>query len=121
MKTEHPEYLTDLGKEIFDEIKQHVKDKGIYMQVDDLQIGMLANSFDLYMSSAKEIKAKGATQKPDKGGWDQVSPHYTVMRNEYQNVLKHSVKFGINAGDRERIFKGKLNIKPKPNPSGGLD
>ena len=76
------------------------------MEVDQLELVMLANSFDLYFDNAKTCNQTGATQSPKGGGWDQVRPEYTVMKNEYQNILKHSCKFGLNPGDRAKFFKG---------------
>ena len=33
------------------------------------------------------------------------------MKNEYQNILKHSAKFGLNPGDRAKIFAGMKSKK----------
>jgi hypothetical protein len=42
------------------------------------------------------------------------------MRNEYNNILKHAPKYGLNPGDREKIFGG-LKKKKKKDPNEGLD
>jgi hypothetical protein len=53
------------------------------------------------------------------GTYELLRPEYNIMKNEYANVLKHSAKFGLNPGDREKIFK---NIKPpKKSITEGLD
>lgn len=74
---------------------------------------MLANSFDKYSKNAAYCRDHGDTQKPSDGGWDQVRPQYTVMKNEYQNILKHSPKFGLNPADFDKIFKGSNKPKKK--------
>jgi len=69
---------------------------------------MLANSFALYAENAKYCNENGIkmTITTEKGGeYSQICPEYTVMKNEYQNILKHSGKFGLNPGDRSKIFK----------------
>lgn len=105
------EFLTERGKIIFDSIIGNCKKYGIN-DADNFEIAMLANSFDLYAKNAAICNKKGTTQKPKEGGWDQVRPEYTVMKNEYNNILKHSGKFGMNPADRERIFS-KLKEAPK--------
>jgi phage terminase small subunit len=42
------------------------------------------------------------------------------MKNEYQNILKHSQKFGLNPESRAKIFKGMLKKKAK-DPGEDLD
>ena len=52
----------------------------------------------------------------DKGGvYEQIRPEYTVMKNAYGNILKHAGKFGLNPGDRDKIFKG---LKDKEKKKG---
>lgn len=113
-------FLSDRGKEIYNLILGHCKALGVDNSIDVFELAMLANSFDKYAVNAEYCRDYGDTQQPEKGGWDQIRPEYTVMKNEYQNILKHSAKFGLNPGDRAKIF-GKLKPKEKPDPSQGLD
>lgn len=99
-------FLSPTGKQIYDAIFKHCKDNGIVKDIDTYELSMLANSLDLYFTNAKFCQKNGTTQKPKDGGWDQVRPQYTVMKTEYQNILKHSPKFALNPGDRARIFNG---------------
>src|SRR5687768_9089591 len=108
-------FLSVDGRLIYEAILQHCKDNGIQKDIDTFELSMLANSFDLYSINAKFCKKHGTTQQPEKGGWDQIRPEYTVMKNEYQNILKHSSKFGINPGDRAKIFNG---LKQKEKKKG---
>lgn len=86
------------------------------MDIDHLEMAMLANSIDLYSKAAKYCLDNGVkfTITTEKGGsYEQICPEYTVMKNEYQNILKHSSKFGLNPGDRAKFFKGLDDKKGK--------
>lgn len=98
-------------------------------EVDDIELSMLANSYDLYFRMAQYCNDHGVTMSFDKkqaekntgveladdeademkaktgGAYQQIRPEYTAMKNEYQNILKHSSKFGLTPGDRAKIFK----------------
>jgi hypothetical protein len=127
---DYAEFLNEKGKIIFDSIKENCLKLGLW-DADDFEIAMLANSFALYAECAdycnrwgvsmqfKQSK-KGANMddeddlavdeqeasgKPQAGIYQQGLPEYTVMKNEYGNILKHSGKFGLNPGDRARLFK----------------
>lgn len=108
-------FLSAAGLVIYTAILNHCKDNGIDKDIDTFELSMLANSFDLYSINAEYCRDNGTTQSPEKGGWDQIRPEYTVMKNEYQNILKHSSKFGLNPGDREKIFNG---LKQKDKKKG---
>jgi phage terminase small subunit len=102
------DFLTENGLFIFKEIEKHCKEKLKMYAIDRFEIAMLANSFDLYGESAKVCNERGVSMSftNDKGGvYEQIRPEYTVMKNEYGNILKHSGKFGLNPGDRDKIFK----------------
>lgn len=108
--------MNDEGRTIFDAIKKHCKDKLKMMDVDDFELSMLANSLWLYADNARYCNDNGVSMTfvTEKGGtYEQVRPQFTVMKNEYQNILKHSAKFGLNPGDRERLFKSLSGKKDK--------
>jgi hypothetical protein len=106
-------FLSPEGELILKMILDHCKDCALPVERLTLEASMLANSFDKYAKNAAYCRDKGDTQKPTDGGWDQVRPQYTVMKNEYQNILKHSPKFGLNPMDFEKIFKGSNKPKKK--------
>jgi len=86
------------------------------VDADKFEMAMLANSFDLYSENAKVCNEEGVSMEiiTEKGGvYRQIRPEYTVMKNEYGNILKHSGKFGLNPGDRDKIFKGLKEEKKK--------
>lgn len=94
-------YLTETGQLIFDEIEKHCKDRMKIFDIDRFELAMLANCFDTYSRMALYCKENGF-----RNGYEQICPEYTVMKNEYSNILKHSSKFGLNPGDRAKFFKG---------------
>lgn len=109
-------FLSDEGSLIFEALRKHCRVKYKMEEVDDYELSMLANSFALYADSAKHCNTNGVkmTIITEKGGeYSQICPEYTVMKNEYANILKHSAKFGLNPGDREKIFKGIKKEKEK--------
>lgn len=101
-------HLSDKGKLIYDRLAKHCREKLEMQDIDDLELSMLAYSYALYFEMAELIKTYGVkfTMTTEKGGeYEQIRPEYTVLKNEYQNILKHSSKFGLTPGDRAKIFK----------------
>jgi phage terminase small subunit len=116
---EYLDFLTVRGMSIFRAIKNHCRKYGI-TEIDHMEMAMLANAFDLYAVNAKKCLDIGYTQHPEKdGGWDQVRPEYTIMKQQYDIIMKHSGKFGLNPGDREKIFSKLKN--PKDLKKAGFD
>ena len=132
------DFLSKNGLSIFKELEKHCKEKLNMYDVDRLELAMLANSFDLYQKSAKYCLDNGVSMSfPAKdapadfedldedekesvresksmksgGVYQQIRPEYTVMKNEYQNILKHSPKFGLNPADRKKIFNIVKEVK----------
>lgn len=112
MKAE--DYLSDGGKVIFQIIHGHCDRLGVSNDIDTFELSMLANSFDMYAESARICNSKGVSQKT-KTGYSQVRAEYTVMKNEYQNILKHSPKFGLNPQDRQKLLKDIKQPEKKPD------
>src|SRR5688572_13416862 len=110
------DFLTKNGLLILKEIEKHCKEKLKMVEADKFEMAMLANSFDLYADNARVCNEEGVSMEivTEKGGvYRQIRPEYTVMKNEYGNILKHSGKFGLNPGDRDKIFKGLKDEKKK--------
>lgn len=102
------DFLSKNGLFIFQELRKHCKKQLKMMDVDDYELKMLANSFDLYCRNADLCNKQGVSMTiiTEKGGeYSQIRPEYTVMKNEYGNILKHSGKFGLNPADRDKFFK----------------
>lgn len=121
-KYEPEDFLTKAGRTIFFAIVRHIEDKEIIDDIDTLELSMLANSMEVYMRMADICNKEGFTVEVTgkNGTFEMIRSEYTVMRNEYQNVLKHSGKFGLTPGDRHKIFGG-LKKKKKADPNAGLD
>jgi phage terminase small subunit len=102
------DFLTKNGLSILQEIEKHCKGRLKMADADKFEMAMLANSFDLYADNARVCNEEGVSMEiiTEKGGvYRQIRPEYTVMKNEYGNILKHAGKFGLNPGDRDKIFK----------------
>lgn len=98
------DFLTEAGKAYFEIIKNHASQIGIE-EVDDIEIAMLANEYDLYFSNMEFCQKEGYSFKTgSNNGYSQIRPEFTVMKNAYLNILKHSAKFGMNPGDRNKLF-----------------
>jgi P27 family predicted phage terminase small subunit len=109
------DFLTDSGRKIYKRLEKHCKETMKMLDIDSLEMSMLANSMALYFEMAEFLKDNQVkmTFVTEKGTYEQIRPEYTVMKNEYQNILKHGAKFGLNPGDREKIFKGLKKEKEK--------
>ena len=116
------DYLTRRGRLIFFQIVKHVKDAEIIAAIDVLQLSMLANSFDVFERVADVCNKEGISVEliAKQGSFAQIRPEYTVMRNEYSNIVKLSASFGLNPGDREKIFSG-LKKRAKVKVTDDLD
>lgn len=93
-------YLRPRGKKIFKEIADHCKKIKKDLEIFSFEASMLANSLDLYQRAADNINKVGGKYKQEsKTGWEQTTADYAVLNKEYQNILKHAPKFGINPKD----------------------
>jgi hypothetical protein len=115
-------YLNEKGQEILKMILDHCKDCALPVERLKLEASMLANSFAMYDECARYCNDYGISMsfagkekegKAEAGIYQQIRPEYTVMKNEYANILKHSPKFGLNPMDFEKIFKGSNKPKKK--------
>lgn len=97
-------YLTPSGKAIYKIILAHLERHNWSQDIDTFELSMLANSFDTYSMCAEIVKKEGHTQQT-KTGFLAARPEVGIMQKCYAEILKHSAKFGMNPGDRKRIFK----------------
>ena len=95
-------YLPKEAKVIFERILKHVKTNDLDMEIDSLELSMLAFSFWQYSEAMKQGVKEGFTQK-FKNGTIQINGIYTLANNAHANILKHSPKFGLTPGDRVKI------------------
>jgi phage terminase small subunit len=115
-------YLTKRGRAIFYQILKHIKEAGIDSKIDSLELSMLANSYDAFERAADHCNKFGFSKEIDtkQGSFSQIIPEYSVMKNEYSNILKHSPKFGMTPGDREKIFGGLKKKAKKESLTDGI-
>lgn len=90
------DYLTDRGKEIFQEIVAAIPNQDILLKTDSLELSMLAQAFDVYARGAKELN-DGDSIKTTKA---QLS---TIIKQSSDFITKNSDKFGLNPAAREKI------------------
>ncbi len=106
-------YLTKRGRKIFHEIVDHVRSHDLIFDIDVLELSMLANCYAIYEEMSDKCKDGYIVRVTGKNGtFDQVKPEYNIMQQQYANILKHSSKFGLTPGDREKIFNGLKKKKP---------
>ena len=101
------DYLSENGLLIYKQLEKHCKAKLKMLEIDSYELAMLANSFDCYARAAEKCKESFSNSH------DQIRAEYTVMKSEYSNIIKHAGKFGLNPGDRDKIFKGLSKEKEK--------
>jgi hypothetical protein len=106
-------YLTEEGRGVYAFIKAHCETNGTWHEEFRLEAEMLANSFALYQDAAMMCnRPGGAYQEVGDNGYLQVSVHYTIAKNEYEKILKHGPKFGLNPTDFKKVF-GESSTKVK--------
>lgn len=112
--------MTKKGRLIFFQLVRHVEEAGLDESIDILELTMLANCFDLYEEAADRVKKLMETGD-DKtfGTGGRLSTDYQVMEKEYNKILKHAPKYGLNPGDRHKIFGG-MKKKKKAKLDDGL-
>lgn len=120
-KYEPREYLTQNGRNIFFRLIKHIQEADLDSKIDIYELTMLANSFDLYEEASERVKVlRNANDERAFGGSGRLSTDYQVMEKEYNKILKHGPKYGLNPGDRLKV-KGFMKKKKKEDPGDGLD
>lgn len=97
-------YLSEKGKQIYQVILKHIDRNHWSQDIDDYELSMLANAFDTYEKCALIVQTEGMTQVAN-SGFATARPEVGIMEKVYGIILKHSAKFGLNPGDRKKIFK----------------
>ena len=114
------DYLSKRGRKIFLSIVNHIKEHDLIMDIDVLELSMLAQAYDILERCAAVCNDKGLTEATGKSQHVQAIPEYSIMKQQYDLILKHSPKYGLTPGDREKIFGGLRKVK-KLNPVDDLD
>jgi len=110
-------YLSARGRKIFYKIVKHITENDLIQDIDVMELSMLANSFDTFEIAAAKCNVDGLINPVTgkNGTFDQVSPYYSIVKNEYGNIMKHSMQFGLSPGTRIKIFNG-MKKKKKASP-----
>lgn len=103
MKAEN--YLPKEAQKIFNRIYNHVKANGLELEIDSLEMSMLAFSFYQFAEAVKNGIEEGFLNEyeNDKGTTIQINGYQAQINQCYSNIMKHSPKFGLTPGDREKI------------------
>lgn len=98
-------YLPKEAQKIFERIHEHVKTNGLDLKIDSLEMSMLAFSFYQFAEAVKSGIEKGFLNEyeNEKGSTIQINGYQAQINQCYSNILKHSPKFGLTPGDREKI------------------
>lgn len=104
-------FLTPEGVIFYKNIVSHCKKYGIE-EVDHMEMSMLANAFALYIKYATICNQDGGAIQSFETGYQQVSPEYNIMKQQYDLIMKHSHKFGLTPADREKIFSSVKSSEP---------
>lgn len=108
--------LSNRAQLIYNELENHCRDRMGFETIFYLELTMLADAFANYFDAMEYCAKNGNVyeMQTKTGVYPMIDPNYTVKNKEYQNVLKHAPKFGINPADFDK-FKG---LKPDDKPKG---
>jgi len=114
---EPEKYLPKEAKAIFKRIVKHLDENAATLPIDSIELSMLSMAYYQFEQAAIEGLAKGFVNdySTEEKVSIQVNGYQSVMNSAYSNILKHSSKFGLNPGDREKLdlFKNKEPGLPK--------
>ncbi len=90
--------------------------------IDEYELSMVANCFDKYAVNAAYCQENGDIYEMETktGTYPMIRPQYNVMKDCHDKIMKHGGKFGLNPGDRSKIFK-KLDQGKKKKAFDGPD
>ncbi len=114
------DFLSNEGRLIYQELEKHCRLKLKMFDVDRFELEMLANCFDKYARNALYCRDSGDCymMQTKTGEYPMIRPEYNVMKDSYEKILKHAGKFGLNPGDRDKIFK---KLKDETEKKKGFD
>ena len=100
-KLEPQSYLTERGKEIFNDILECIDSK-ILQSTDSFGLSVLANNFDLHHEMADFLNKNGVAQITSTK-YSQVRAEYTVFQKTADYISKNSGQFGLTPDSREKL------------------
>lgn len=100
-KLEPQSYLTDRGKEIFNDILSCI-DERVLQSTDSFGLSVLANNFDLHHEMADFLNKEGVSQVT-KTNYSQVRAEFTVYQKTADYISKNAGQFGLNPDSRQKL------------------
>lgn len=94
----YPDPVTNLNakeREVYERLCNHLHENGALMDADAMICTMFAQSMVKYIDAAYKCRGKGTIQTY-KNGTRQISPEYTVFKEERANLLKMGVALGLS-------------------------
>jgi P27 family predicted phage terminase small subunit len=116
IKLKPARYLTPRGREIFEELSEWLEGQPLE-SVDAFELSTLAQYYDMYETSARIVNQEGYSRKMGVNGYEQVTPHFTAMKDALDKIMKLSYKFGLNPSAREKIKSFNQAEDNKPSTS----
>lgn len=95
-------YLTKNGKAIFFRILEFLETSDMH-EVDSFELSVLAQHFDVFHESSRKVNEQGYSRVTGNNGYEQVTPHFTAMKDSANYIMKHGEKFGLNPSAREKL------------------
>ena len=95
-------YLTELGLYYFDKFKKILESRGMAKKEYSVELSLLANEYANYEQAQNEITKNGPYVVYNSGA-QQISPAVTFKEKSFANIIKLSVKFGLNPKDFDAI------------------
>jgi P27 family predicted phage terminase small subunit len=112
-KVQPEPYLTENGKAIFNRLLDFL-DNTKMESVDGFELSVLAQHFDTFQVASQKVNDEGYSRVTGNNGYEQVTPHFTAMKDSANYIMKHAEKFGLNPSAREKmkIFDAKKESNP---------
>jgi P27 family predicted phage terminase small subunit len=93
---------SDLGKAIFFRILEFL-DRTKLEAIDSFELSVLAQNFDIFARASESVNIDGYSKPVGQNNYEQVTPHWTAMKDSANYIMKHADKFGLNPAARDKI------------------
>jgi len=103
-RLEPPAWLCDEAKPIFTELAQIIYDMGVSTRGDSLALGLLAESFALYIVASEELMRDGISTATE-SGTRKSNPALAARAVAWAEIARGLAWFGLSPSDRTRASK----------------
>lgn len=106
-----PEGMSDMAKEIWDELAPDLIDKGCLTPWDVYLFEAFCEAVATYRENRDLLREHGYTERGAAGGVIK-SPYHQIMRDCLESMAKVGSRFGFTPGDRANLAIEKLDGGP---------